>query len=107
MRTMRTKAPRLSCPRTNLKRLAERFAKKILGDMFTPCEIVDYCQEYRGRPREAIKTFQKFVEDGSEGKDEYLYDVKDDQPRGKTSAQGRWLARLVGVLIWKLRSASC
>lgn len=70
-------------PEPELERLAERFAKKIPKDMFTPCEIADYCREHRGRPREAIKNFREFVEDGSEGKDEYLYDIKDDAQESK------------------------
>ncbi|KAF3045781.1 hypothetical protein E8E11_005885 [Didymella keratinophila] len=54
-------------PEDKFERLAERFAKKIPKDMFTPCEIVDYCLR-----RSRI-----------EGKDEYLYDIKDDAQEGK------------------------
>lgn len=70
-------------PEAELERLAERFAKKIPKDMFTPCAIVDHCREHRGRPREAIKNFRKFVEDRIEGKDEYLYDIKDEDGKAQ------------------------
>ncbi|KAJ4367842.1 hypothetical protein N0V86_009680 [Didymella sp. IMI 355093] len=74
-------------PEAELERLAERFAKKIPKDMFTPCEIIDYCRSYRGRPREAIKKFRKFVEDRIEGKGDYLYDIKDDAPEGEVQKE--------------------
>ncbi|KAF3033613.1 hypothetical protein E8E12_001596 [Didymella heteroderae] len=90
-------------PEAELERLAERFAKKIPKDMFTPCDIVDYCRSYRGRPREVIKNFRKFVEDRIEGKGEYLYDIKDDDQEGKsqdddTEDKAEKASRLIAAL---------
>ncbi|KAJ8107739.1 hypothetical protein OPT61_g8660 [Boeremia exigua] len=64
-------------PEDELDRLAKRFARKIPRDMFTPCEISDYCRDHRGEPGKAIREFGKFVEDRILGKGDYLYDIKD------------------------------
>lgn len=66
-------------PTEELERLAKRFARRIPKDLFTPCEISDYCREHRGEPRQAIRQFRQFAEDRIAGKDDFQYDIKDSE----------------------------
>jgi chaperone BCS1 len=58
-----------------LQRLAHRFGKKVPQDMFTPCEIQEFCMERRGQPLKAIKDLPGFIEERITGKHDFEYDI--------------------------------
>jgi hypothetical protein len=68
--------PKANFDPEGIERLSKLFGKKVPPDMFTPCEIQEFCMARRGRPADAVKDFPKFVQERISGGHEFEYDIK-------------------------------
>jgi chaperone BCS1 len=79
-------------PKKAIRSFAMQFGRMVPEKTFTPCQIQEYCTEYRNQPGAALENFPKWIEDSANGQSNFEYDINEDGPgdRAPTKATEEW-----------------